>query len=255
MMGEVEVKGKKTQAAIVNGGSYRIDDLASESVFYSDDVTIRPYVQRFMYKKFVKPESGKGFYVKTIMADNLNVDLNDNMGGFNCGKPAGFVKDYHALPAKTKELLKSIKRVRVLIGTLSAGSVLNADGNDVMEIGDLPFIWEVDNRDAFKIMGEPIAKIGSRKHLPVQYKIKLGSEQRKLPNGNAYYLPTATLQDEVLEVEDSTQDHFSDFMQWIENYNSYIFNAWNDKAKPEELSKSDKDVVSELVDVDDEVPF
>jgi|TARA_B100000214_G_scaffold92127_1_gene63706 hypothetical protein len=208
-----------------------------------------------MYKKFVKPESGKGFYVKTIMADNLNVDLKDNMGGFNCGKPAGFVKDYQALPVKTKELLKSIKRVRVLIGTLSAGSVLNADGNDVMEIGDLPFIWEVDNRDAFKIMGEPISKIGGRKHLPVQYKIKLGSEQRKLPNGNAYYLPTATLQDEVLEVEDSTQDHFSDFMQWIENYNSYIFNAWNDKAKPEELSKSDKDVVSELVDVDDEVPF
>ena len=245
----------KTQVAIVNGGSYRIDDLASESVFYSDDVTIRPYVQRFMYKKFVKPESGKGFYVKTIMADNLNVDLKDNMGGFNCGKPAGFVKDYQALPVKTKELLKSIKRVRVLIGTLSAGSVLNADGNDVMEIGDLPFIWEVDNRDAFKIMGEPISKIGGRKHLPVQYKIKLGSEQRKLPNGNAYYLPTATLQDEVLEVEDSTQDHFSDFMQWIENYNSYIFNAWNDKAKPEELSKSDKDVVSELVDVDDEVPF
>ena len=201
IMGEVEVKGKKTQAAIVNGGSYRIDDLASES------------------------------------------------------KPAGFVKDYQALPVKTKELLKSIKRVRVLIGTLSAGSVLNADGNDVMEIGDLPFIWEVDNRDAFKIMGEPISKIGGRKHLPVQYKIKLGSEQRKLPNGNAYYLPTATLQDEVLEVEDSTQDHFSDFMQWIENYNSYIFNAWNDKAKPEELSKSDKDVVSELVDVDDEVPF
>ena len=255
IMGEVEVKGKKTQAAIVNGGSYRIDDLASESVFYSDDVTIRPYVQRFMYKKFVKPESGKGFYVKTIMADNLNVDLKDNMGGFNCGKPAGFVKDYQALPPKTKELLKSIKRVMEFIGTLSAGSVLNADGNDVMEIGDLPFIWEVDNRDAFKIMGEPIAKIGSRKHLPVQYKIKLSSEQRKLPNGNAYYLPTATLQDEVLEVEDSTQDHFSDFMQWIENYNSYIFNAWNDKAKPEELSKSDKDVVSELVDVDDEIPF
>ena len=29
----------------------------------------------------------------------------------------------------------------------------------------------------------------------------------------------------------------------------------DDKAKPEELSKSDKDVVSELVDVDDEIPF
>ena len=38
------------------------------------------------------------------MADNLNIDLKDNMGGFNCGKPTGFVKDYQALPVKTKEL-------------------------------------------------------------------------------------------------------------------------------------------------------
>jgi hypothetical protein len=256
IMGEVEVKGKKTQAAIVNSGSYKIDDLSNESVFYSDDITIRPYVQRFMYKKFVKPESGKGFYVKTIMADNLNVDLKDNMGGFNCGKPAGYVKDYQALPPKTKDLLKSIKRVRVLIGTLSAGAVLNADGNDAMEIANLPFIWEVDNRDAFKIMGEPISKIGSRKHLPVQYTIGLGSEERKLPNGNSYYLPTASLNKDMLDVEDDTQDNFTNFMQWIENYNSYIFNAWNEKAKPTDtLTTSDRDIVKDLVDVDDGIPF
>ena len=132
IMGEVEVKGKKTQAAIVNGGSYRIDDLASESVFYSDDVTIRPYVQRFMYKKFVKPESGKGFYVKTIMADNLNVDLKDNMGGFNCGKPAGFVKDSEVklTPFKTyniyyfkmeeKAVLFKEENIKILTRTVSS---------------------------------------------------------------------------------------------------------------------------------------
>ncbi len=255
IMGEVEVKGKKTQAAIVNGGVYRIDDLSSDSVFYSDAVTVRPYVQRFMYKKYVKPEGGKGFYVKTIMADSLNVDLKDNMGGFNCGKPAGFVKDFQALPDKTKALLKSIKRVRVLIGTLDATNVLDSQGNEVTDIASLPFIWEIDNRDAFKTMGEPIAKIGSRKHLPVQYTIGLGSEERKLPNGNAYYLPTASLNTDVLEVDDGTQDHFSDFMQWIENYNSYIFNAWNGKAKPDDMSVSDKDVVKNLVDVEDEIPF
>ena len=158
IMGEVEVKGKKTQAAIVNGGVYRIDDLASDSVFYSDTVSVRPYVQRFMYKKYVKPEGSKGFYVKTIMADNLNVDLKDNMGGFNCGKPTGFVKDFQALPDKTKALLKSIKRVRVLIGTLDAKNVLDAQGEEVTDIEGLPFIWEIDNRDAFKIMGEPITE-------------------------------------------------------------------------------------------------
>ena len=256
IMGEVEVKGKKTQAAIVNGGVYRIDDLASESVFYSDAVTVRPYVQRFMYKKYVKPEGGKGFYVKTIMADYLNVDLKDNMGGFNCGKPTGFVKDFQALPDKTKALLKSIKRVRVLIGTLDATNVLDEQGNEVTDIVSLPFIWEIDNRDAFKIMGEPITKSASMKHLPIQHTISLGSQERKLPNGNVYYLPTAKLNSDVVEVDDATQDQFGIFMQWIENYNVYIFNTWETKAQPrDDMDASDKDAVSKLVDVEDEIPF
>ena len=258
IMGEIEVKGKKTQAAIVNGGVFRIDDLLNERVLYSSDVKIRPYVQRFMYKKFVKPEGGKGFYVKTVMSDNLNVDLKDNMGGFNCGKPTGYVKDYASLPDKTKALLKSIKRVRVLIGTLSASNIVDADGNDAMEIADLPFIWEIDNRDAFKVMGDAISKIGSMKHLTLQHEISLDSEERKLPSGNTYYIPIATVNKDTIEIVDADQDPFSDFMQWIENYNVYIFNAWKDKAGNTEdvISKEDAKVVEEFVKVtDDEIPF
>ena len=257
IMGEVEVKGKKTQAAIVNGGSYKIEDVANDATFYSEDVTIRPYVQRFMYKKFDN-SSGRAFYVKTVMADNLNTDLKDNAGGFNCGKPAGWIKDYNALPENTKKLLKSIKRVRVFIGTLSAKNVLAQDGSELEDVVDLPFIWEIDNRDAFKIMGEPISKIGSLKHLPVQYEIELGSTERK-GNIGTFYLPSGTLGKDVHEVTDEVQERFGDFMQWIENYNVYVFGAWKDKAKPAELSKEDAELVEDFVKVDktldDEIPF
>tara|TARA_Y100000768_G_scaffold388453_1_gene384449 strand:- start:2661 stop:3563 length:903 start_codon:yes stop_codon:yes gene_type:complete len=257
IMGEVEVKGKKTQAAIVNGGSYKIEDVANDATFYSEDVTIRPYVQRFMYKKFDN-SSGRAFYVKTVMADNLNTDLKDNAGGFNCGKPAGWIKDYDALPENTKKLLKSIKRVRVFIGTLTAKNVLAEDGSELEDVVDLPFIWEIDNRDAFKIMGEPISKIGSLKHLPVQYEIALGSTERK-GNIGTFYLPSGTLGKDVHEVTDEVQERFGDFMQWIENYNVYVFGAWKDKAKPAELSKEDAELVEDFVKVDktldDEIPF
>ena len=257
IMGEVEVKGKKTQAAIVNGGSYKIEDVANDATFYSEDVTIRPYVQRFMYKKFDN-SSGRAFYVKTVMADNLNTDLKDNAGGFNCGKPAGWIKDYNALPENTKKLLKSIKRVRVFIATLSAKNVLAQDGSELEDVVDLPFIWEIDNRDAFKIMGEPISKIGSLKHLPVQYEIALGSTERK-GNIGTFYLPSGTLGKDVHEVTDEVQERFGDFMQWIENYNVYVFGAWKDKAKPAELSKEDAELVEDFVKVDktldDEIPF
>ena len=49
------------------------------------------------------------------MADNLNVDLKDNDGGFNCGKPAGYIQDFKSLPEKMQDLLKQIKRVRVCL--------------------------------------------------------------------------------------------------------------------------------------------
>ena len=45
-------------------------------------------------------------YVKTVMADTLNMDLKDNDGGFNCGKPAGWIEDFKSLPDATKELIQ-----------------------------------------------------------------------------------------------------------------------------------------------------
>jgi hypothetical protein len=71
-----------------------------------------------MYKRFVKGSGEQpNKYIKTVMHDDLNVDLKDSDGGFNCGKPAGYIQDFKSLPTKTQELIKTIKRVRVLFGT------------------------------------------------------------------------------------------------------------------------------------------
>ena len=56
----------------------------------------------------------------------------------------------------------------------------------------IPFIWEIDNRDAFKTMGEPFKNFSQVKSLPVEHTISLNTEE-KLPNGNSFYLPTYTL--------------------------------------------------------------
>ena len=53
------------------------------------------------------------------MADDAkSSDLKDNDGGFNCGKPAGYIKDFKHCLEDAQELLKSIKRVRVVLGTV-----------------------------------------------------------------------------------------------------------------------------------------
>jgi|TARA_R100001126_G_C4862155_1_gene168000 hypothetical protein len=249
IMGEVEVKGKKTQAALVNGGVYKLDDLENDTSYYSDTVTIRPYIQRFMYKKYVKPDNENGFYVKTVMSEGLNNDLKDNMGGFNCGKPAGFIKDYNALPEKTKQIIKGIKRVRAIFGTVVLNNPVDARGEDIVMDKSIPFIWEIDNRDAFKIMGVPIAKMHGWKHILPQHNIECATEKRDLPNGNSFYLPTADVTNNVLDITDEQHKLFEEFVQWIKNYNEYIFKTWTDKRESE-LTDEEANTVNEFVDVE-----
>ena len=122
IMGEMEIDGKAVKVETINGGVYKLE-VPDDNTYYCDNIVIRPYLQRFMYKRFItnsNPKDGekRGSYQKTIMADNLNIDLKDNFGNFNCGKPAGYIKDFDALAQETKDLIKQIKRVRVLFGTV-----------------------------------------------------------------------------------------------------------------------------------------
>ena len=102
-MGEAEVNGKTKKVEVVEGGTYRLE-IPDGPTYYASKAVIRPFVQRFMYKRFVKGnDSTPNRYIKTVMADNLNIDLKDNDGGFNCGKPAGYIQDFKALPESMQD--------------------------------------------------------------------------------------------------------------------------------------------------------
>ncbi len=240
---------------LVKGGTYKLE-IPEETTLYGTSAKIRPFIQRFMYKRFVKNMSAKqgeplGIYHKTIMSDNLNVDLKDNQGKFNCGKPTGYIKDFKALPVETQDVIRQIKRVRVIFGTVDLVDSVDENGKKI-DRGTIPFIWEIDNRDAFKTMGEPFKKFSQVKRLPVEHSIALNTEERKLPNGNSFYLPTYTLDlQEKMDVSKEDQDTFINFMAWIDNYNTYIYNEWDMKTK-KDISDDDKNTVDSFIDVTEE---
>ena len=152
VMGQAEVKGKQVNVEVVEGGTYKLE-IPDGPVYFAEKIKVRPFLQRFMYKKFVMgSDTTPNRYVKTVMGDNLNSDMKDNDGGFNCGKPSGWIEDFNSLPDSMKELIRSIKRVRVLFGTVDMVDSTDAQGNPV-EAPSTPFIYEVENRDAFKIIG------------------------------------------------------------------------------------------------------
>ena len=240
---------------LVKGGTYKLE-IPEETTLYGTSAKIRPFIQRFMYKRFVKNISAKqgeplGVYHKTIMSDNLNVDLKDNQGKFNCGKPTGYIKDFKALPVETQDVIRQIKRVRVIFGTVALVDSVDENGKKA-DRGTIPFIWEIDNRDAFKTMGEPFKKFSQVKRLPVEHSIALNTEERKLPNGNSFYLPTYTLDlQEKMDVSKDDQDTFINFMAWIDNYNTYIYNEWDMKTK-KDISDDDKNTVDSFIDFTEE---
>jgi len=249
VMGMAEVNGKNVNVEVVEGGSYKLD-IPDGPTYYASSIKIRPYMQRFMYKRFVKgTDKSPNKYIKTLMNDDLNVDLKDNEGGFNCGKPAGYIKDFQALPQKMQDLIRDIKRVRVVFGTVEMQNVVNEKGEEV-ELGETPFIWEIDNRDAFKMVGESFTKLAKMKRLPVQHIITANTQERKLPNGNSFYLPVVSLDvTNTLSLSDVEQNMFADFMAWVDNYNTYISNAWSEKANSQ-MDEDDMDIVDGLVDVE-----
>lgn len=251
IMGEEVVGGKKKKVEVVAAGSYVLDRPNLDPV-YGTDVTIRLFNQRFMYKKYIQGSGDtKSKYVKTIMDKDLNGDLRDNDGGFNCGKPSGWIEDYSALPAETKALLKSIKRVRVLFGEITMKDPVNAKGEALGLIESVPFIWEIDNRDAFKTLGAPIAQMAKQNRILPQHRIILGSEEQSLPTGATYFLPTAVLDlSSTIELTDADSALFGDFNAWVDNYNEYIVKEFNKLSQPAEATADELEIAEEFVDVE-----
>ena len=256
-MGKKKLDGKEFNTEVVEGGLFRLEVVGDPSTFYfAEKVKIRPFMQRFMYKRFIMGVGDiPNAYNKTIMADTLNIDLKDDAGTFNCGKPAGYVEDFQALPEGTKKLIKSIKRNRVIFGIAELiNPVQGIDGEEVKDLPSFPIIWEIDNRDAFKSLGDIFTKLSKMERLPLQHMINLdGTKSFSTNNGSKYYIPNVNL-DLTKKLEIVEEDHktFGDFMDWVKVYNDGIVKKWDEKVsiRQDEVSEEDMNTVEAFIDVE-----
>ena len=251
IMGPAEVNGKTVNVEVIEGGSYKME-IPDGPTYYASEIKLRPFLQRFMYKRFVQA-TGKSpnRYVKSIMTDDakMEYDLKDNDGGFNCGKPAGYIQDFKALPEKLQDLIKQIKRVRVVLGTVELIDPVNEKGEPV-EVDVTPFIWEIDNRDAFKLVGDVFTKLAKMERLPPMHTFLANTNERKIPNGSSFFVPVVSLDvTKTIDLNQEDQVMFGDFVSWIDNYNSYIVNSWAEKVNSK-LEDGDDEIIDDLVDIE-----
>jgi len=255
-------QGKEIKTEVVEGGSYRLEQVGTPSTFYfSKKVKFRPFMQRFMYKKWIQyknPKEGekKGYYISSVLSDNLNIDLKDDAGTFNCGKPAGYVEDFQSLPDSVKKSIIDVKRFRVLFGVATLLKPIKAsDGKEVEEeLGSFPTIWEVTNNTDYKALGKVFTKFAQMERLPLQHNIDLGEPiPNKSNNGSTYYTSSVGL-DVTSKLDITENDHkvFADFMDWIKVHNDGIVSKWDEAVAERQNEMSDEDVqtVDDFIDVD-----
>ena len=263
IMGTVDQDGKKRNMEVVPGGTYRFDD--GNKFAYAETVTLRPYMQRFRFNRWLpysqaesRANGKKGRYLKSVFTGDYKAftssDLMDEDGGFNCGRPSGYIKDWQALPEETRKLITSVKRVRAIFGTVTLNDPVDDNGKSIDTGGDpIPVVWEIENNSAFKIMGEILQKYSTAGRLFPQHNITLSTAGSPMANGNMLYMPVPvvdlTTELDITQPQDS--ETLANFQTWIANYNNFIMKAYNKKSPGEELDPFTAEVVDSFITVDE----
>jgi hypothetical protein len=248
IMGMKTIDGEETETVVVKGGSYSIQ-MPDDKIVYGSKLTMRPFMQRYMYKKYVQgtDADNPGYFVKTIMADSLNQDLKDTHGGYNCGKPAGYIKDFKALSEDMQKLIRTIKRVRVIFGLATLTNPVDESGKKISNFDtNIPVIFEVDNRTSFKTSGEPFTSLAKRKHLPIQHLIDFSTEVQELQTGGKYYTVIAKLRSESIDVNKEDAEMLQSFLDWITNYNNYVTTSFDEK-RGNHVSEEEAEIIDQIV--------
>jgi len=242
IMGEVDLNGKMIKTEVVPVGAFTLK--TGDDIVYSNGVTVRVFAQRNQWQRW---NSDTEEMEKSVMSNTLNGDLKDSIGGFNLGRPSGYIEDFNSLPDATKQLMRSVKRVVVYYGTVSLDSPMNEKGEPVEAAASMPFVMDVKNRDSLKSINGVMGNFKKKNMLPIMSTIKLEGIEDSIPTGAKFGKIQANTGDAV-ELASEDNDTLKDFLELIEFSNGKILDLHHDRAKGH--ADQDAELVGEILNND-----
>jgi hypothetical protein len=242
IMGEVDLNGKMIKTEVVPVGAFTLK--TGDDIVYSNGATVRVFAQRNQWQRW---NSETEEMEKSVMSNSLNGDLKDSIGGFNLGRPSGYIEDFNSLPDATKQLMRSVKRVMVYYGTVSLDSPMNEKGEPVDAAATIPFVMDVKNRDSLKSINGVMSNFKKKNMLPIMSTIKLEGIEDSIPTGAKFGKIQASTGDSV-ELAKEDNDTLKDFLELIEFSNGKILDLHHERAKMG--TDSDAELVGEILNND-----
>lgn len=247
--GEVELGGKKIKTDVVPVGSYKIT--LGEDVFYAESVEVRLLADRFQFQRW---NASTNEMEKSVMSRSTNNDLQDSTGGFNLGRPSGYIEDWNALPEATKDIIRSAKRVKIFMGTLTVKTPLDDAGQPIAgEYVDIPFVMDVKNMDSLKNLTATQKAVDRKNVLPYMAKIILRGEEGSIPTGATYGYITSSVGD-IVQPSDEDDEYMkqtaTDFLDYINYSNGKVMDLHNERSNTS-MSKEDAALVGSIIDVEE----
>ena len=168
IMGETELKGKKVNMEVVSGGHFKLE-VPDSSTVYAPQIKIRTFLQRFMYKRFIKGSGNVLIALSRLswVSPCMSISKTTMVGSTVVSLVVGSKTSRHCLLHK-QDLIRQIKRTRVVFGLADLVDPVDESGAET-KVGTTPFIWEIDNRDAFKILGDTYNAFNKQRLLPISH--------------------------------------------------------------------------------------
>ncbi len=246
IMGEVEFNGKSIKTEVVPVGAFKLKN--GEDFVYSTTATIRVFAMRQQWQRW-NGETNE--MEKSVMANSLSGDLQDSIGGFNLGRPSGYIEDFNALPEATKQLMRTVKRVKIYMGMMTLDAPMNEKGEPVPgdDFTNIPFIMDVKNRDSLKAIDDVLARLKKANKLPIMSDINLVGVEDSIPTGAKFGKIDAS-QGAAVEMSDADQTQLGQYLDFIEMQNARILDLYHER-NDKSLSPEDAKVVNSVIDSND----
>lgn len=244
IMGAMDVGGKKIKTEVVPAGAFRINP-DKDTTIYAEDISVRIFTIRQQLTRY-DVDANKTY--KTVQAVDLKGDLKDELGGFNLGKPGGYVADYKSL----SDTQRAVRTAKVYYGVMTIKNATNENGEAVEGYDEpMPFVMDVTSSFSRRALDDALKAVLRKNILPINYAMELNHAVSENKAGKEI-CHIKVLGGAQVPSDERDEETFQMFLDRIEGINKYVLSKWAEaNSNDPRMSDEDRDLVRGFVDVEE----